>query len=420
MELERLLSDLTKIQSVNPPGGETGVAQYLKSVFDSERIPNEIIESAAGRASFLAHIGDGDRRLLYLSHLDVVPVSEGWDFPPFSGEIKDGYVRGRGAVDCKGLVAAEAHAMIDLARSGKLGGRLIFAATADEEAGGTLGAKYLVDNYRDKLMADFVINEGGGTPIRLSEKACYFIGVGEKGGLRIKLTARGTSAHSGLPMLGDNAVVKMARLVKGLAEYQPQIVLIPETKQMIREIVRLHGWNDEVVEANIDHIIEKINERRLAAVLSSVTRMTIVPNIIHGGIRGAIPEICEAEVGIGILPGQDQEYVLRQLGSVIGNVETEILRYSPPTFSTSDSEYYRLTSDALRQFIGDFPVAPSFLFGGTDSRHFRPIGIPCYGMPALTLVPPVGVHGNNEKKEINGLLMEAEFLTRLARRYLGN
>ncbi|MBI2288462.1 MAG: M20/M25/M40 family metallo-hydrolase [Chloroflexi bacterium] len=201
MEIESLLSDLIRIQSVNPPGGETEVARYLKRLFDEYRIPNEIIESGPGRGSFLAYLGEGDRRLLYLSHIDVVPVSEGWAFAPFSGEVKDGFVYGRGALDCKGLVAAEAYAVIKLARSGKLGGRLIFAATADEEAGGKMGVEYLVENHKSKLMADFVVNEGGKEPLKVCDKVCHFMQVGEKGICWTKLKARGTSAHGSLPLL---------------------------------------------------------------------------------------------------------------------------------------------------------------------------------------------------------------------------
>ena len=133
--VENILSDLIKIQSVNPPGGEIAVAEYLKKLFDNYNIPNEIIEPATGRASFIATLGDGEKKLLYLSHADVVPSSDGWDFPPFSGEIKNGFVYGRGAIDCKGLVAIEACAVIQLAQTTKLNGKLIFAATADIEVG---------------------------------------------------------------------------------------------------------------------------------------------------------------------------------------------------------------------------------------------------------------------------------------------
>ena len=252
MKIESLLSDLIEIQSVNPPGGETEIAKYLKRLFDEYQIANEIIEPSPGRGSFIAHLGEGEKSLLYLSHTDVVPVSEGWSFAPFSGEIKDGFVHGRGALDCKGLVAAQAYAVIQLATTVKLKGRLIFAATAGEETGGVVGVKWLVENCRDKIMADFTITEGGWNPMRIGGKVCNFIQTGEKGIMRPKLRARGVSCHGSVPTFGDNAVAKMANVVKGLAEYQPQKVLTPEVRQLIQAVAKLEGLGNEINNNNTD------------------------------------------------------------------------------------------------------------------------------------------------------------------------
>ncbi|MDD5289158.1 MAG: M20/M25/M40 family metallo-hydrolase [Dehalococcoidales bacterium] len=224
--VENILSDLIKIQSVNPPGGETAVAQYLKRLFDRHHIPSEIIEPEPGRGSFIACLGEGERKLLYLSHTDVVPASEGWDFPPFSGDIKDGFVHGRGAIDCKGMVAAEACAVIRLSQTTKLKGKLIFAATADEEVGGALGAGILAEKYPDKIRADFVINEGA-EPLSMNGKTHHSLSVGEKGPAWMKLTAAGISSHGSVPVPGQNAVVKMAKVINGLADYKPRVILTP-------------------------------------------------------------------------------------------------------------------------------------------------------------------------------------------------
>ena len=131
------------------------MAQYLKRLFDNFDIPNEIIEPETGRASFIANLGEGERKLLYLSHADVVPSSDGWDFPPFSGEIQNGFVYGRGAIDCKGLMAVEVSAVIQLTQTAQLNGKLIFAATADEEVGGALGAGILSAKYPGKNHGGF-------------------------------------------------------------------------------------------------------------------------------------------------------------------------------------------------------------------------------------------------------------------------
>ena len=425
MEIENLLSSLIQIHSVNPPGGETEVARYLKRLFDECRIPNEIIEPSPGRGSFLAYLGEGEKSLLYLSHTDVVPVSEGWSFAPFSGEIKDGFVHGRGALDCKGLVAAEAYAVIQLASNARLKGRLIFAATAGEETGGVVGVKWLVDNCKDKIMADFTITEGGWDPMRIGDKTCHFVQAGEKGTMRPKLRTRGVSSHGSVPMFGDNAVVKMADVVKGLAEYQPQMVLIPEVKQLIQAVAKLEGLGNEINKGNIDQIIQRLQDRVLAGYLTAITRMTVSPNVIHGGSKvNIVPDSCEAEVDIRVLPEQDKEYVVKELGRVIGNAEIEIPRYNVPTFSSTDNEFYKLVLNTMKEYIDGDIVLPCVSSGGTDSRHLRPIGIPCYGigMMALNLDDKMrqSIHGKDEKIDIDSLQLKSDFLISLARRYLGD
>jgi acetylornithine deacetylase/succinyl-diaminopimelate desuccinylase-like protein len=425
LEVEKLLSDIIRIESVNPPGGESDVARYLKGLFDSFNIKNEIIESAPGRGSFIAEIGEGDKRLLYLSHTDVVPVSDGWDFPPFSGKVKNGFVQGRGALDCKGLVAAEAQALINLSRSGKLGGKLIFAATADEETGGVMGVKYLLDNYQGKLAADFVINEGGEEPACVGDGVNHFIQVGEKGICWLRLKAEGIAAHGSLPLLGDNAVIKMAAAIFALSEYRPDVVLIPEVKLMLREVSRLARLKHTVNKSNVDFIIDSLGNKTFGAYLSAVTRMTVSPNMVSGGSKtNIIPDSCEADVDVRVLPGQDEEYVMRKLSPLVGDVKIEILRYRAPTFSPSSSASYRLTSQTLKRFVGDVPVVPSISSGGTDSGFLRDAGIPCYGISMMTLDPDKAmaqsVHGRNEKIDVASLRLKTDFLVDLARSYLGS
>jgi len=425
LEIESVLSNLIQIQSVNPPGGETEVARYLKRLFDEYQIANEIIEPSPGRGSFIAYLGEGEKSLLYLSHTDVVPVSEGWSFAPFSGEIKDGFVHGRGALDCKGLVAAQAYAVIQLATTSKLKGRLIFAATAGEETGGVVGVKWLVENCRDKLMADFTITEGGWNPMRIGGKVCHFVQAGEKGIIRPKLRAKGVSSHGSVPMFGDNAVAKMANVVKGLAEYQPQVVLTPEVRQLIQAVAKLEGLANEINKENIDQVIQGLQDRILAGYLTAITRMTVSPNVIHGGVKvNIVPDSCEAEVDIRVLPGQDKEYVVKELEKVISSIEIEMIRYNAPTFSSTDNEFYRLVLNTMKEYIDDDIVLPCVSSGGTDSRHLRPIGIPCYGigMMARNLDDKMrqSIHGKDEKIDIDSLQLKSDFLISLARRYLGD
>lgn len=424
MKIESLLSDLIQIQSVNPPGGEAEVAKYLKRLFDEYQIANEIIEPSLGRGSFLAYLGEGERSLLYLSHTDVVPVSEGWSFAPFSGEIKDGFVHGRGALDCKGLVAAQAYAVIQLATTAKLKGRLIFAATAGEETGGVFGVKWLVENCKDKLMADFTITEGGWNPMRIGGKVCNFVQTGEKGISPAKLRARGVSCHGSVPMFGDNAVAKMADVVKGLAEYQPQILLTPEVRQFIQAVAKLEGLGNEINNNNTDQVIQRLGDRVLAGYLTAITRMTVSPNVIHGGVKpNIVPDSCETDVDIRVLPGQDKEYVVKELEQVISSVEIEIIQYNAPTFSSTDNEFYRLVLNTMKEYVDDNIVLPCVSSGATDSRFLRAIGIPCYGIGVMALnlddKMRQSIHGKDEKIDIDSLRLTSEFLMQLARRYLG-
>ena len=420
--VEEILADLIKIQTVNPPGGETQAAQYLKHLFDHYRIPNEIIEPEPGRASFIAHLGAGEKKLLYLSHTDVVPVSEGWDFPPFSGEIKDGFVHGRGAIDCKGLVAVEACAVIELARTTKLNGTLIFAATADEEVGGALGAGVLSEKYPDKIRADFAINEGD-EPLTINGKTYHSISVGEKGPAWMKLTAKGISAHGSVPNFEHNAVVKMAGVIAGLITYQPHIVLTPETKSLLQTIARLDGINDEINESNVEGILQKLRDKTILPYLSAITRMTISPDVIHGGVKtNIIPDSCEAQVDIRILPGQNWEYVLNELKEILGDVKAEPLQYHLPSFSSSDNKYYHLVEETLKDYVGDGPILQTISTGATDSRYLREMGVPSYGIGVLTLNMDKSlsdsVHGKNEKIDIASLKIKTEFLITLAKKYL--
>jgi acetylornithine deacetylase/succinyl-diaminopimelate desuccinylase-like protein len=420
--VENILSNLIKIKSVNPPGGEIAVAQYLKRLFDRFHISNEIIEPEPGRASFIANLGEGEKRLLFLSHTDVVPASEDWDFSPFSGEIKDGFVLGRGAIDCKGLVAAEASAIIQLALTTKLKGKLIFAATADEEVGGALGAGILSAKYPEKIMADFAVNEGD-EPLIIKGKTYHALAIGEKGPAWMKLTSKGTSSHGSVPILEQNAVVKMARVINGMARYRPHIILTPETQSLLQTIARLDDLYEEVNEDNVDYVLGKLSDKAIVPYLSAITRMTISPDVIHGGVKtNIVPDSCEAQIDIRILPGQSWEYVINELKEILGDVKTEPIQYHMPSFSSAETKYYRLIEETLKEFIGDGPVLQTICTGATDSRYLREMGVPSYGIGMLTLNIDKSlndsVHGKNERIDIGSLHLKTDFLVKLAKKYL--
>jgi acetylornithine deacetylase/succinyl-diaminopimelate desuccinylase-like protein len=424
VEVEELLSQLIRIPSVNPPGNETPVARYLQQLFSQAGIPGEVVESGEGRGSFICQIGEGPRSLLFLSHTDVVPVGEGWDFDPFSGEIRDGMVLGRGALDCKGLTAAQAWATLQLSRKG-LHGRLIFAATADEEAGGKWGISYLMENCPEKLMADFAINEGAEQPVRLNGSLIYFVQVGEKGAAWIRLRSRGVSCHGSVPTLGENAVVRMAGAVSTLGEYRAPVRLIPQVRQLLQSLARAKGLKGRLTAGGLDRFLDGFEDKAFREYLRAIIRLTVSPNAIQGGTKtNIVPDRCEADVDIRVLPGQDLEFVKRELRRLIGeDIEIEVPHYQPPSFSGTGLPPYRLIAQTIGEVVGEGQVLPCISSGGTDSRFLREVGVPSYG---ISVMAPdhdprlrETVHGRNERMDVRSLRLEAQFLLRLAQAYLG-
>ncbi len=423
-EAVNILRDLIQIDTVNPPGNEGRAAQYLADVFEREKIDYQLL-GEKGRENFVASLGEGEKALLFLSHTDVVPVSEEtWDVPPFSGEIKDGFIWGRGALDCKDLVAAEACALLRIKRENiPLKGRIIFAAVADEEKGGAVGAKLLTEKYPEVIRANFAINEGAGEYIDINGKKLYLLQTGEKGPCWSRLKAYGVSGHGSRPNLADNAVVKMAGAVDRLGTYTPEIVIIPEVKQLIETYMKLRGDKKEVTPENVDKIIDTIQDRFFAEGLRAVTRMTVSPNIIKGGKKvNIIPEYCEAEIDIRTLPGQNEEYVRKELEPLIKECHLEIAHYHPANFSPANNEYYALIEKTVKEVLGDVPCSPYVLSGATDSYYLRRIGIESYGVSLLSTGFPTEllktVHGSNERIDVKSMEVKTEFLYHLATKYL--
>lgn len=419
-----ILQDLIRTDTVNPPGNEGRAAQYLSGLFAEEGIEHQLI-GEKGRENFVASVGEGEKALLFISHTDVVPVSEeNWDVPPFSGEIRNGYIWGRGALDCKDLVAAEAYSLMRIKRENiPLKGKLIFAAVADEEKGGTVGAKLLTEQHADLIRADFAINEGAGEYIDVNGKKLYLLQTGEKGPCWSRLKAFGVSGHGSRPTLADNAVVKMAKAVKALGEFKPEIRVIPEVKQLIETYFRLKGEKKEVTSENVDSIIDTIPDRFFAEGLRATTRMTVSPNMMCGGKKvNIVPDYCEAEVDIRTLPGQDEEYVRAQLEPLMGECEFEIVHHHPANFSPADNEYYHLIEETVIDVLGNVACAPYVLSGATDSYYLRRIGIESYGVSLLSKEFPSEllktVHGSNERIDAKSMEVKTEFLYRLAKKYL--
>jgi acetylornithine deacetylase/succinyl-diaminopimelate desuccinylase-like protein len=366
--------------------------------------------------------------LLLLSHTDVVPVTDPsrWKHPPFSAIIEGEWLYGRGSCDDKFDAAVEAMAMILLKRRGiKLNGTLIYAATADEEAGAQYGCGWLVKNIPNKVKAEYVLNEGGGNPVKIGGRIFYMIGFGEKGVCGFKLKARGKAGHGSIPTLADNANLKMAEAFIRLSKSKPDIVILPEVREALIDFgSALMGdrgeriVKDMATPEKVDALLSQIApmERELAETARALTRMTISPNVIHGGNKvNVIPDLCEAEVDTRVLPGQDGKYAVGVIQKAIEGtgVEIESTRYKASSASPMKTTFISTLSEILKRHAGEVTLVPQLNTGMTDSLFFRQIGAEAYGF--IPTAPTQnfreilsGVHGDNEKIDVPSI----EFATR--------
>src|SRR5438046_4414322 len=240
-EVTELLQELIRVDTSNPPGNETAAAELLRAYLEESGVSCELYAKVPERANLVARVpgrGEGPT-LLLLSHTDVVLADAAeWSADPFGGELRDGEVWGRGALDMKGQVAASAVALASLAREGfEPAGDLVFAATADAEVGAGFGAQWLCETHPGAVRCDYLLNEGSGERLELGGKAFYMCSVAEKMSAPFRLRVRGRSGHASMPGIADNALVKAAPLITKLGEYVPDRQLTPEVTALLETVI---------------------------------------------------------------------------------------------------------------------------------------------------------------------------------------
>jgi acetylornithine deacetylase/succinyl-diaminopimelate desuccinylase-like protein len=445
------LRGLIRIPSVNPPdggpevaagldpsGGETAAARYCADVLEGAGIEHEVIELTPGRGSIVGRLHatgpQTEPPLILLSHIDVVPVDvESWTRDPFGGELIDGVVWGRGAVDMKNMVAMELGVMLALARSGaELRRDVIFASVADEEAGGTHGARGLVEqrpelfHAADGRPAAVAINEVGGYSITIDGRRFYTVQVAEKGIVWTRLRAEGTPGHGSMPH-DDNAAVKLAEAVTAIARDQaarPARVL-----PVVRAFLTALGLADVADAAESDParastlLRDRLPDPVMRRSLDAMLRDTATPNVVRAGKKvNVIPGSGEAEIDVRTLPGTDQRAFLEHLQSVVGdraNVEPVIAL--PAVEWAKDAEIVGLMTDALRAADPVGIPVPMMITPGTDAKALLELGIPCYGFAPLRLdadVPFLSLfHGHDERVPVSALAFGLPVLADVVGRY---
>jgi acetylornithine deacetylase/succinyl-diaminopimelate desuccinylase-like protein len=436
-EIVQLLCDLIDIPTANsgtmPTGDERPLCEFLKERLALEGIPSTILPSAGNRANLVARLDEnaGEPRLLFMAHTDVVPVEDEteWARPPFQGTVADGRVWGRGAADMKGMLAAEVMAMIILKRTGlKLQGDLILAAGADEETGGEYGFGWLAANAPETIRADYAVNEGGGTPVATEQGLVYMVAVGEKGRLEVKITVQGKSGHAAAPWRSENALFKLAEIVRRLKVYQPEIDV---SHPVFEHLPSLLGLPEPITPDNVDALADRLSSRNraLASMLRGMSRMTIVPTMCSAGIKSnSIPGAGTLVCDVRTLPHQDEGYVRGEIEKNLAGIEGvsyELTYTAVPSASPYGTDFTAALQRAGEAVLGrdDIVWLPGLTTGFTDSRLVRPLGIAAYGFsighPDVDPDFPSGVHGVDESSDIRSLTLRTKFLVALACDVLG-
>lgn len=427
-EVTAHLQRLIQFNTVNPPGNESLVASYLKEVVEREGIDAQVLESAPGRGNFVARIkGSGNGRpLMLMAHSDVVSVEpEKWTRDPFSGDIANGQLWGRGAVDTKDLAACELVVMLLIRRAGlTLDRDLIMTIFADEEAGGGYGAGWMWANHRDLIDAEVAINEGGGLAIEVGGKRFYLCQTGEKGGARMHLTAHGAPGHASMP-LQETAMWHAGRAMVKLTEHMFPTIMTQTVHQMLTAMGSALGGE---ADKNIQQILANPTWENLAKLplgetelrsLQASTRNTAVPTIIHGGHRiNVIPSEIEVDVDGRVLPGQDPQAFVDEVHELIGDdVDVEMTRGGSGLEADPSSALFETISSTMAELDPGTTVVPFLVPGGTDARNIP--GVKVYGfMPTRDHPEEFGLaHSHDERISISNLEFGTQALYEIVTRY---
>jgi acetylornithine deacetylase/succinyl-diaminopimelate desuccinylase-like protein len=416
-EVTDLLSRLIRVDTTNPPGNESAAAELLREYLEAAGVRCDLYARVPERANLVARIpgrGDGPS-LLLLSHTDVVLADAGeWSVPPFSGAVQNDEIWGRGALDMKGQVAANAVAVASLAREGfEPAGDLIFAATADEEVGDGFGLSWLCEQHPDAVRSDYAINEGAGDRLELGGNAFYLCSTAEKMSAPFRLRVHGRSGHAAMPGIADNALVKAARLIERLAAYRPEPQLQQEVEAFLRTVLGEVPTPGSVVER------ARAVHPNAAELVEPLLAMTLSPTMASASQkRNVIPALCEITVDCRLLPGQHPQHVEPLLRAVLGGdveYELEWIEAQGGTRSALDTPLW----DAVETFVATSEpgarAVPICTAGFTDSHWLREaFGTVAYGFfPARTMPAEVAaqlIHSADERVPVDDLELGLEWL----------
>jgi len=429
-EAEELLRRLIRFNTVNPPGAERDAQEYLAAHLSDAGLECELLGAEPGRPNLLARLRGAEPgpTLCYLGHVDTVLANPAeWSHDPWSGDLADGFVWGRGALDMKSQVAAEIAAAASLARSGwrPARGELLIAAVVDEETGGELGAQWITQTHPEKVRCDLLVNEGGGAVFEYEGRRRYGVCCAEKGVFRFTVSTDGVAGHASMPGMGENALLKMGPVLDRLAARQPSYELTAEPRAFLEGI----GEDPSDPSGSVARL--RVADARLATMFEPMLGVTFTPTRIRASEKiNVIPSRAELKVDCRVPPGLGEEEVRRGIAEVLGedgpdSFSIEFTEEMAGNRSPISSPLMDTISEWISEHDPGAEVVPVILPGFTDSRHFRQAFPECvaYGFfpqrhQSLLEASPL-IHAADERIDVRDLAFATDFFGDLAVRLLG-
>jgi acetylornithine deacetylase/succinyl-diaminopimelate desuccinylase-like protein len=426
-----LLRDLLRFDTTNPPGAERACIEHVRGLLSAAGVESELYARDPERPNLVARLegsGGGAPLLLY-GHVDVVPTAgQRWTYPPFSAEVVDGVVWGRGALDMKSGVAMMVSAFLRAKTANAVPpGGVVLAVLSDEEAGGEYGAGFLVQSHPEALTGiRYAFGEVGGVSVPLAGRRLYAIQVTEKRQCHVKATVRGPGGHAARPLRGG-AMARLGRMLRDLDRKRTPVHITPVTRLMIE------GMADALPPKEGFVLRRLLNPRTCDAALrimrehgrtvEGTLRNTVSPTIVRGGTAlNVIPSEVEVEIDARLLPGYGPDDLLRELHEIVGrDVELEVLKADdePPA---TDLRLFDMLAGVLHDLDPEGVPIPMLLPAVTDARHFARLGIQTYGFMPLRLptdFPMHLAHAADERVPVDAVEFGAEALFRAIERYPG-
>lgn len=430
-EVVRLLRELIRFDTSNPPGDERPAVDHLAALFEKEGVPYEIVEPAPRRANIVARLkGDGSKPPLLLSaHLDVVPALDGWTHPPFGGEVHDGYIWGRGAVDMKHMAAQSVCALLGLKRrSVKLKRDVIFAGVADEEAGGRYGAGYLADRRRDLIDAEYCLTEVGGMATPMGGTIIVPVQTAQKGYVWFTMRARGEAGHGSKPKEGA-AIERLAAAVHKLSTKPLEYRLTPTTRRFLSAVA---ATQKGAAKAALSGLLHKATARlalraipkERREVFNALLHDTVSVTGLKAGVKvNVIPNVAEAEVDGRYLPDTTREAFLDRVRKVVGP-EIELVPFEGADGLELEDHSGELWDAIERVMTRNLPgckVIPNMITGMTDAKDYARAGIKTYGFSPCLLEEGEKFaelyHAPDERISLKGLEAGAKWLAEVVEEF---